>query len=403
MKVLHINAVYGMGSTGVIVKDLHKLSLEKGIDSYVAYSLSSVSEKEITNGYKIGTDLGRKLHAFLSRLEGKQAYFSRYSTFQLIRYINKLNPDIVHLHNVHSNYVHLNKLLSFLAKKEIKTIITLHDCWFYTGGCFHYTSDKCYKWLEDCKGCPKRYLGTPALLRDASSEILADRKKYFGKFKNLTAVGVSNWIANEAKRSFLGRFDICTIHNGIDTNYFVDTPSDFREKYNLQDKFLILGAAVKFTNPHNEKLTKEFLKRLPEDSVVVMIGCEENQMNIWPSNVLPFGYIKDRDELRKIYSACDVFANCTQGDSLSLINVEAQSCGTPVVTHRNTGAQETVDNKCGFSVETGNVEEFLNAILKVKELGKSSLTKSCHEWAQNQFDREKNYMKYIDLYKSEIK
>lgn len=400
---MQINAVYGMGSTGVIVEDLHNLSLENGIDSYVSYSTTNKNPKEIINGYKIGTDFGQKLHALLSRLEGKQAYFSRYSTSKLIKHIKKIKPDVVHLHNVHSNFLHLNMLLKFLAKNEIKTIINLHDCWFYTGGCFHYTSNQCFKWLEDCKDCPKRYLGTPALLRDAASEILADRKKYFGKFKNLTVVGVSDWIANEGRRTFFNKYDVCTIHNGIDTDFFVNTPSDFREKHNLQDKFLILGAAVKFTNPHNKELTEEFLKRLPEDTIVVMIGCNENQMNIWPSNVLPLGYIKDREELRQIYSACDVFVNCTQGDSLSLINVEAQSCGTPVVTHRNTGAQETVDNKCGFSVETGNVEELLNAVLKIKEIGKASLSEECHKWAETKFDKNKNYMKYIDLYKSETK
>ena len=399
MKVMQINAVYGVGSTGVIVEDLHKLSFSNGIDSYVSYSTTNKNPAEIPNGYKIGGAFGKKIHSVLSKLEGKQAYFSRFSTMRLIKQIVKVNPDVVHLHNLHSNYVHLNMLLNFLAKKEISTIITLHDCWFYTGGCFHYTSDKCFKWLEKCEDCPKRYLGTPAYLRDASSEILADRKKYFSKFNNLTIVGVSDWIADEARKSHLKKHEICTIHNGLDKEWFVNTPSDFREKYNLQDKFLILAVAVKWTNPHNKEFVSDVLEKLPEDCVVVMIGCKDEIKDSWPSNVLPLSYIKDRDELRKIYSACDVFANCTQGDSMSLINVEVQSCGTPIVTFRNTGAQETVDNKCSFSVETGNVNDFLDAIFMIKEKGKDAFSEDCHKWATENFDRDKNYLKYINLYK----
>ena len=402
MKVMHINAVYGVGSTGVIVEDLHNLALINGLDSYVSYSTTNKKTEEIPNGYKIGGNLGKKAHAILCRIGGKQAYFSRMATSKLIKHIDNVNPDVIHLHNLHSNFIHMNNLLKYLAKKDIKTIITLHDCWFYTGGCFHYTSVDCFKWLDDCGNCPKKLQDTPAYLKDNSSKILADRKKYFGAIKDLTVVGVSQWIADESERTFFKGRDICAIYNGIDTSIYVDTPSDFREKYNIQDKFLILAPASKWLKPINRETFDTVVNGLPEDCLIVMLGCNENEKSGLPSKVLPLEFIKDRQTLREVYSACDIFANCTREESLSLINVEAQSCGTPVVTYRNTGAQETVDNKCSFSVETGNAKEFLNAILKIKELGKSSLSENCHQWAETRFDREKNYMKYIDLYKSEI-
>lgn len=400
MKVMQINAVYGVGSTGVIVEDLHNLSLENGIESYVSYSTTNKNTAEIHNGYVIGNNLGKKMHAVLCRIGGKQAYFSRNATAKLIKHIDAVNPDVVHLHNLHSNYVHLNNLLKYLAKKDIKTIITLHDCWFYTGGCFHYTFDNCFKWLEGCGNCPKKTQDTHAYLTENSAKILADRKKYFGAIKDLTVVGVSQWIADEAERTFFNGREVCAIYNGIDTEFYVDTPSDFREKHNLQDKFLILAPASKWLKPINRETFETVANNLPDDSMIVMLGCNEGDKVNLPKNVLPLDFIRDRDELRKVYSACDMFANCTREESLSLINVEAQSCGTPVVTYRNTGAQETVNNKCGFSVESGNAEDFLAAILKVKEIGKASLSKECHEWAKERFDRDKNYEKYISLYKS---
>ncbi len=400
MKVMQINAVYGVGSTGTIVEDLHNISLQNSIESYVSYSTTNKNPEEIKNGYSIGNTLGKKTHALLSRLGGKQAYFSSFATKKLIKHIDNIKPDIVHLHNLHSNFVNMNMLLDYLGKNDIKTIITLHDCWFYTGGCFHYTSVGCSKWLEGCGNCPKKKQDTPALLKDNSAKILADRKKYFAKIKKLLVVGVSQWIADEGAKTLFKKNKIFTIYNGINTSFFTPTPSNFRKKHGLENKFLILAPANKWLKPVNKETFDVVSSGLPDDCVIVMLGCSESQKADLPKNTLALDYIKDRDELRKIYSACDVFANCTREESLSLINVEAQACGTPVVTYKNTGVQETVDNQCGFSVENGNAEEFLNAVLKVKQIGKEHFSENCTQWVKDTFDRTKNYEKYVALYQS---
>lgn len=399
MRVMQINAVYGVGSTGVIIEDIHNLSLKNGIESFVSYSTTNKNPEDIKNGYVIGGTLGKKTHALLSRIGGKQAYFSSFATKKLIKHIKSIKPDVVHLHNLHSNFINLNLLLDFLGENNIKTIVTLHDCWFYTGGCFHYTAVGCSKWQESCGNCPKKMQDTPALLRDNSEKILKDRKKYFGKIKNLTMTGVSRWITDEGEKTVFKGRESRVIYNGIDTAFFTPTPSDFRKKHNLEDKFLILAPASKWLKPINKKTFDYVLQNLPEDSVIVMLGCPEGQKSSLPPNVMALDFIKDRDELRKVYSACDVFANCTREESLSLINVEVQGCGTPVVTYRNTGAQETVDNKCSFSVESGNEKDFLEAILKVKAKGKESFSKDCVNWVKDRFDRDDNYRKYIDLYR----
>ncbi len=400
MKVMQINAVYGVGSTGVIVEDLHNLSLENGIESYVSYSTTRKNPSEITNGYVIGGTLGKKVHAAFCRIGGKQGYFSRFATMKLIGHIKKVKPDIVHLHNLHSNYIHVNMLLKFLGKNDIETIVTLHDCWFYTGGCYHYTTTGCDKWLHTCENCPKNTVDTPKYLKKHSAKILADRKKYFGKIKKLTVVGVSDWIANEGKKTFFKDKNITAIYNGIDTNFFTPTPSDYREKHGLQDKFVILAPGSKWLRKENQKTFDHVTKNLPEDCVILVLGCWESRKNSLPPNMIPLEWIRDREEIKRIFSASDVFANCTREESLSLINVEAQACGTPVVTYRNTGVQETVDNKCGFSVENGNEEDFLKAILDIRARGKEEFSEACCSWVKNRFDRDENYMKYINLYKS---
>ena len=226
---------------------------------------------------------------------------------------------------------------------------------------------------------------------------------YFGDLKNLPYGGKSQdelvGLATDIL-DFFKEKNVITIYNGVDTEFFVPTSSDLRKKYGLENKFVILGAANKWLNPINKDTFDFVTANLPEDCVLFIIGCNEEQKRVLTQNVFTLGYISDRDELRKMYSMADVFANCTREESLSLINVEAQACGTPVVTYKNTGAQETVDNRCSFSVENGSDEEFFNAIMNVKKLSKNSLSSGCHIWAKDKFNRYENYRKYIDLYKS---
>ena len=394
MKVLQINAVYGVGSTGVIVEDMHNLSMENGIDSYVAYSTSRKRPDEVTNGYVIGKPFSKKMHGLLCRINGKQAYFSKGATKKLIEYIEKIKPDIVHLHNLHSNYIHLNIMLDFLGKNDISTVITLHDCWFYTGGCFHYTSVKCDKWLKECGNCPKKKGDTPAYLFDKSKKILADKKKYFGNIKDLTVVGVSEWISSEGEKT-LFRGKTLTIHNGIDTEFFVNTPSEIRKELGIEDKYVILGMANKWLLPINRETLDYFSKNMPEDAVLVLVGCNSEQKTALPKNVIGMEYIRQRDYLKKVYSMADVFVNCTREDSLSLVNVEAQASETPTVTYRNTGAKETVDNENSFSVESGDCKKLIETAFAVSKKENGS---KCRSFVCDKFDRNNNYLKFIELY-----
>ena len=398
MKVLQINAVYGVGSTGVIVRDIHELCLKEGIDAYVAYSTSPIAKKDIPGGYVIESTFGKKLHALLCRINGMQAYFSRFSTYQLLRYIKDLKPDVVQLHNLHSNYIHLNMLLKFLAKEKIKTVVTMHDCWFFTGGCFHYTAEGCDKWLNACGNCPKKKKDTKAYWLDRSGKILKDRKKYLDAIEDLTVVGVSEWIAGEAKRTFLGNKKVMNIYNGIDTNVFQPTPSSIREEYGIEDKFVLLGLASKFLLPINKKTFEMVVQTLHEDEVLLLLGCTEEQRNNLPKQVVGIPFMKDREELCKIYSMADVFVNVTREDTLPTVNLEAQACGTPVITYRNTGAKETVDGKCGFSVKTGDADALVEKVFQIKQQGKDILADACRAWTIQSFDKEKNYQTYIDLF-----
>ena len=403
MRILEINAVYGHGSTGTIVRDIEHLCFESGIECYVASPDPKV--REAKHGYVIGNTLDHKLHALLSRIHGKQAYFSHIPTRNLLRWIDEIKPDIVHLHNLHSNYIHLTMLLQYLAEKDIRTIITLHDCWFYTGGCFHYTADGCKGWLDNCGVCPNGKGDPIGILGKHTSRILADRKKYLLAIPRLILTGVSDWISDEARKTFLSKSNIVTVHNGVNMQIFKPTKSDFRKRLGLEGKYVILGPASKWLLPVNKGVLTDFTKLMQSDEILLLFGvCSEAQKEYISSlglgdKIVSYGFTRDRKELAQLYTMADVFANTTREDSLSLVNVEAQACGTPVVTFDQTGPKETVDGVCSLHVQTGNAVAMYNAVSKARANTTEDTSDGCRRFIEDVFEVKDNYNKFISIYK----
>lgn len=398
MKVLQINAVYGHGSTGVITRDIEHLCELSGIECYVASPDPKVCEAK--SGYQIGNVFDHKLHALFCRIAGKQAYFSRWATKRLLSYMDVMKPDVVHLHNLHSNYIHLNMLLQYLAKKDINTVVTMHDCWFYTGGCFHYASVGCTKWQNKCGHCIKQKQDTPAYLYDASTKIHDDRLRYFSAIPHLTFVGASEWVASELSKSRLKDCGKITyIHNGFDLKVFSPQESDMKQRLGLTDKFVILGPASKWLLPINKETFEFFINNMSSDCVLLLFG-NVGSIDSLPSNVVLYGYTHSREELAELYSIADIMVNCSREDTLSSLNLEAQACGTPVVTYDATGSKETVDGVCGYAVPTGNYKLLYESVMRIYQQGKDNYKVKCREFIIKNFDKDINYNKYLSLYKN---
>lgn len=396
MKVVQINAIYGSKSTGTIVREIQSCCREHGIECHVAYSIADRPGGKVLCGYHIGSRLTVKWHALLGRVFGKQAYFNRFTTWRLIKWLGRIHPDIVHLHNVHSNYIHLNELLRYLAKQDIATVITMHDCWYYTGGCTHYTSVMCQRWQLGCGNCPI-WRNIPSWFRDTTKAVLKDRSKYLNAIPRLILVGVSEWIANETKKSVLKKNDITFIHNGFDLDIFRPVTSDKRSSLGIGNRFVIIGPFDKWQLPINKTTLDYFVSKMTDDMVLVLFGGSR-RLDITDAKVIQMGYVSSRQEMAEIYSMADVMVNCSREDTLSSINIECQACGTPVITFDATGLQETVVGDSEFAVETGNKEELWRKVIEVKEKGKEYYSRRCRDWIIDNFEKHENYIKYIKLY-----
>ena len=408
MKVLQINAVDSIGSTGTIMSDIQDVCTRNGIECHIAYSVTRRHKADILNGYHIGNWFDHKLHALLSRIFRKQAYFSTIPTWFFLRYIDRLKPDVVHLHNLHANYINLNMLLKHLAKRDIATVATLHDNWFFTGGCYLPELEHCTKWQTGCKNCPLNKKGYNRFLRNTSEQVLRDRKDYFNAIKRLTVVGVSDWMSGEARKSIFRNAEIKTIRNGVRTDVFCPMPADARKelrtKYGFNDSdFVILAPASKWLDPRNTDGFNYIVNNLKQDEVLVLYGCSNLQMKQKPlqhrDRLRLIPYIHNQALLSTIYSMADVMINCTHMDTCSFINIECQACGTPVVTFDNTGAAETIDGKHSFSVLTEDYEHMLTIVRSIKQHTLDNVNPTVNN-VKKQFNMSENYRRYVELYKN---
>lgn len=399
MKVLQINATYGYGSTGLIMRDIGDMLQRSGNEALYAYQ-SSVEPVE--NGYQVGHALDWKCHALLCRVFGRQGYYSAGATKKLLSYLDRVKPDVVHLHNLHSNFIHLNNLLDYLSKRDIPTVITMHDCWYFTGKCFHYVDVGCDHFQNGCGNCPKRKAPPISLLFDCSGSVLKDRYNYLLRIPRLKIVGCSRWVCAEARKGIMKDLDVCQIYNGVDTQIFHPYEKERLKKEMLLDgTYIIMGMANKWFLPENREVMQETIGKLDRNTKFLLVGCNDAQRKALQGyeNIITVGFVHDRVRLAQLYSMADVFVNVTHADTLPTVNMESICCGTPVVTYDSCGSTELVGEGCGFVVPEGNVEALLEAVNKARHIDR----KQCAYYGQVNFDKNICYKKYLDIYLDVLK
>lgn len=386
MKVVQINCS-AHGSTGNIAKAIHRTLLEMGEESYLFYGIGVSTQK---NMFRIGNDFALHSHAVLSRNLGRQGYFSLFSTKKLIQQLKKLQPDVIHLHNLHGSYLHLPALFSYLKRSQAKIVLTLHDCWLFTGKCPHFTEAGCYKWKEACGHCPQLSI-YPRSKVDTTAKCLADKKKWFRGFGDrLQIVAVSNWLRDTAKQSFLGEYPIRTVYNGVNTEAFHPVDSHAaEEKYGIgKEKFVILGVASVWDDRKGLKQFVDLSQKLTDSDVIVLVGLNDGQIEALPPNIIGIRRTENQAELAQLYSRADVFVNPSKEETFGLVTAEAIACGTPAVVYRSTACAEVLMEQNGIALETGDTD-LLSAVRKVKKEGfQGELLSSEMQMVQN----------YISLY-----
>ena len=393
MKVFQINTVLN-GSTGKIARGIYEIAKQNGIEGRIAYSRGPVIDNP--DFIKFGSKLGVYVHGMLARVFDTVGLHSSFTTKKLIREIENFNPDIIHLHNLHGYYLNYKMLLKYIAAKNIKTIYTLHDCWSFTGHCAYFDMAGCEKWKSECRNCPNKKAYPSSLLFDRSRKNHQLKRKLFEEIRDLTIVTPSNWLAGLVKESFLNKFDVEVIHNGIDLNVFKPIESDFRKTYGLESKKILLGVANVWDKRKGIDDFIELRKNLNSDYAIVLIGLTQKQISCLPDGIIGITRTESAQELAEIYTAADVFVNPTYEDNFPTVNLEAIACGTPVITYNTGGSPECIDKTCGIVVPKGNVLD-LSEVLRSGKLSKSSEGGESRIRSES-FDELSKFNAYVNLY-----
>lgn len=394
MKVFQINSVCGTGSTGRIVCDIKQMLESEQHKCQIAYGRGYYDNPDCI---KMESDLVFKAHVFFSRITDRQGFYSTSATKRLVRSIEHFDPDIIHLHNLHGYYLDIRVLFEFLKQYNKPVVWTLHDCWAFTGHCAYFSYANCDKWKTGCGGCPQKSAYPASFILDDSKKSFLEKKRLFTGVNNMNIVTPSNWLAELTKQSFLGKFPVHTINNGVDLSVFKPMENNFKEKRNLRSKKIVLGIANVW---EKRKGLDDFIalsKLLTENYKIVLVGLTEKQISALPKNITGITRTANINELVELYSAADVFVNPTKEDNFPTVNMEAIACGTPVVTYNTGGSGEMLDEKCGAVVDTGDVKALLKAITEMNLNSDDCRNKAL------EFEKNKQYNIYMELYKNILK
>lgn len=366
MKILQINSHYNQGGAARIVASIHRQLLADGEESYVAYGRGSGSEEK--NVYCVDKKYEVYLSALLCRIVGLNGWWNRKAAKRLIALIEKIQPDVIHIHTLHGYYMNFEKLFRYLNGKDIPCVWTFHDCHAFVGNCgYHF---ECERWREGCGQCPDIARYPKSQFFDFTHYMWKKKKAFFTENQRKVIVTPSDWLTEIAKQSFFGKYPCMTIRNGIDVEntFYPRGKKKCREKYGYEEtEKLVLGMAVGFGDERKgAKYLLGVAKALMTEAKVILVGWEEknNSMLEGITNIVTVPNTRDTDVLAEYYSMADVFVLPSLAENYATVTLEAMACGTPAVGFAAGGTPEQLTDNKGIAVETGNQNELTEAVKK---------------------------------------
>ena len=395
--ILEINTT-NYASTGNIMLNIAKLARNEGFKAYTASKISKEGKKHsCDNHIFIGFWLDRVISEELAYITGLRGYFNIINTKIFLKQIDKIKPDLIHLHVLHDSFINLNMLFKYINLHNIPVIWTFHDCEAFTGECPYFDLVSCNKWKNGCNHCPQTKIVPKSLLFDTTELIWNKKKKLFTSVSNMRIVTCSKWLADLTKESFFKKYDIKVLNNGINLSVFKPTDSDFRDRYKLQNKYIILGVSNRWSYRKGLDVFISLAKKLDENYQIVLVGTNDKIDKTLPSNIISIHRTYNQEDLAKIYSSADLFVNPTREENFPTVNIESIACGTPVLTYNTGGSPEIIDEKSGFVVEKNDFNNLYKEIIRICE-NKPYSDQDCISRSKK-FDMNNIFKGYVDLYK----
>ena len=398
-KLLQIDSCLVTGSTGRITESIARLAQTHGWECYIVHGGRYVKRPSCMQDIQSVSPIGEYLHYAESLLSDNHGLASRGATHKVVEEIKRIQPDVVQLHCVHGYYLNYRILFEYLNTANIPVVWTFHDCWAFTGHCAHFVTVGCEKWKTGCHSCPLKG-DYPKSLVDCSRRNYKLKKTLFSANQKLHIVPVSDWMAGFVKESFLKDKSMTVIKNGVDLNVFKPSVC------NNDGKFRVLGVSGVWSKGKGLYDFYQLRDLLDGKYEIILVGLSKEQMKELPSGIVGIEHTESVQELAQLYSSASVFVNPTYADTFPTVNLEAMACGTPVITYRTGGSPEAVTPETGWVVEQGDVEGIAAIVKSLAIKDKRDIEaqrKACRKRAEQEFDKDKCFEKYVELYEELIK
>lgn len=397
-KVLFVNCSC-FGSTGKIVSDIADYTAEHGYESVLCAPLGDGKNSRIKY-YRTSLPFEQGMYRRIKFYTGYQYGFAPFSTAKIKRIIKKEMPDIVHLHCINGDMVNIYSLLNFLKKNKMRTVVTNHAEFYYTGNCIH--SYHCEKWKMGCGDCPNKQEATRARLRDVSANAWKRMQKAFDGLEAVM-VSVSPFVLNRAASSpITGHLPQKSILNGINTDIFSRrNASNLRERHHIaEDTKILLHVTANFSADEQDLKGGRFLidlaRRFDKKNLVVLVaGKTENDLDL-PPNVILLGKVMDQELLARYYSLADLTVLTSRRETFGMPVAESLCCGTPVVGFEAGGPESiAIDEYCRF-VKHADVDALEDAVSSF--LNASFNPADIEREAHRKYDAKVMATQYMEIY-----
>jgi glycosyltransferase involved in cell wall biosynthesis len=276
-----------------------------------------------------------------------------------------------------ANIVHINSWLpQRFVPKNLPLIVTSH-------GCVHDPLFDPYKNLI-------RKLYHRIWIRHCETENIA---------RALAVTAVSYYTAEQTSRIF-GRSGIEVIYNWIDTKIY--TPS-LRPHPHNPFRLLFVG------KPSRRKgcdLLPLIMDRLGPEFELRYTGLPQDLgVKKLPSNIISIGHLKDESSLIEAYRNADALLFPSRLEGLSLVMLEAQTIGLPVIATNVSSLPEVVKhNQTGLLCPLDDTEAFAKAVCTLRESPNrwSEMCAQAAAHARDYFSERSAIDAWIDLYNRAI-
>lgn len=406
MRILIISSVAQKGSIGSILTILKKGYEKRGFVVKICYGNYKEKLKDETY-YPFCTEKEFKFAAALTRLFGKEGFYSNNSTKRLLLEIERFNPDVVHLTNVHAYYMNEYDVFDYLKKKHIPTIYSMFDAYAFTGKCA-FPMD-CNKYLSICGDCGQIKEYPRSLFFDRSEFLFLEKEKAYSSFANIVFVGGCGIINQANKAKLLKGKEVCQIEEpqDLDNIFYPRDTLSLKQKLGIPTDNKVVLAAVPLDAGTERKAGRLFLelyKKMKNEKgySFVYIGFNTTKYGN-PEGMIKIPFINSPDEFATYLSLGDVLFYTSIADTTPCTVIDALACGTPIVGFDIEGMTcFNINNQRIMQiVPLADVECVKDIIEKVPRKDKD-IIKECRESVYSRFNADTIVSRYLELYERVI-